>query len=528
MSRLGAGLALVLLALSGACSLLFESVTLSGAEQDAGDGDGAAAVGDFYISPTGDDNLDGTTPDTAFATWPRALGALTPDSTLVVMDGEYNESNSGYPVIDCGGGTTCGGDRCADGAEGSEIRIVAEHDRQAWLQTTGSWIEPAMTIRDCRFWSIHGLRLSGQDDESALIDDGKHIVLVDTGEDISLSDLLVHGSNRYQYGDLLHVRDSTRVLLERFEGYEFHLTAVEIEDSLNVEVRTSLLYGAGHPDLPGGAASDLDCDTRGERGLRFYGCEDSTADNVVVEEVCDGIAITPNYDDAQSRAVVVSGSMVRDARDGAFFVNSTCDAGCPGSGCVEDCDPTNINRDSRIHNSVAYDSQDGLRLHGMQAGVVENFSAINNDVGIDFQLGHDNNDTATPSAEVDHSLVLGGAVGLEIAADFPIDLSFVNLYGQTTTGIREMGSMVTRANMGNADPMLGSCVAYQPAGSPLRMLGVGAHIVDRTTGGGAVVEGPLWRAGGLFPCGADIDGYDQACTTLHERFFVGAAACPLP
>lgn len=532
MSRPGIGLFLALVSLAGGCSFLFDSVE-PGVDSDGGNPDAAAAVGDYYISPTGSDSDDGLTPETAFATWNHALGELAPGETLVAMDGVYDASNSGYPVIDCARGSNCGGGTCDDGAVGSELRIVAQHDRQAWIQVTGDWQEPAMTIRDCSSWSIHGLRMSGADIDNAQIDDGRYVMLVDNSRNITLTDLLLHETNRFEFGTLLQVKDSRQVVIEKLEGYLFHLTAVEIEDSENVELRSSVLYGEGHAKIPGGATGDSECADRGNRGLRFYGAINSSADNVVVEEVCDGIEVAPHDQQSESRNVAVSGSLVRDARDAAFYVRSTCHNACVGDVCPPSCDPNNVNRDTRIHNSLAYSAQEGIRLHGMEDAVLENFTAAECDIGLDIQLGHPENVTGMPSVQVHHSLVVGGGGGVSANADFDVMLSWINFFGQGKPVFELMGTGITQEDIGTIDPNLGSCLAYLPPDSDMRDADgvgghVGAHIIDRTSRGGATVEGPLWGDDGSFPCGAEVDSTIQQCKSVHQRFFVGSPGCALP
>ena len=51
---------------------------------------GAAGTRLYVSAGTGDDQADGRSPETAFATLPRAVGALGGGDTLVVMPGVYH------------------------------------------------------------------------------------------------------------------------------------------------------------------------------------------------------------------------------------------------------------------------------------------------------------------------------------------------------------------------------------------------------------------------------------------------------
>ena len=85
--------------------------------------------------------------------------------------------------------------------------------------------------------------------------------------------------------------------------------------------------------------------------------------------------------------------------------------------------------------------------------------------------------------------------------------------------------------------MLGGCLVYIPADSPMRGAGpggidIGANVVYRYRDG--VLTGlPLWDPQtGAFPCGAVVPGVNDdpatSCIGIHERLHVGTPDCALP
>jgi hypothetical protein len=93
---------------------------------------------------------------------------------------------------------------------------------------------------------------------------------------------------------------------------------------------------------------------------------------------------------------------------------------------------------------------------------------------------------------------------------------------------------------GQVDPMLGACLVYVPPGGPLATAGVGgvpigARIIDRLENGQPTGT-KLWDpVTGAFPCGATVNGLNDAsrgdvsCIGVHARLNVGANnGCALP
>jgi hypothetical protein len=89
------------------------------------------------------------------------------------------------------------------------------------------------------------------------------------------------------------------------------------------------------------------------------------------------------------------------------------------------------------------------------------------------------------------------------------------------------------------DPQLGGCYVVVPDTSPLMSAGaagasVGANIVFRQEDG-QVTTAKLWdQMTGQFPCGATVEGVNDApradvsCIGVHTRAHVGSNGCAIP
>jgi hypothetical protein len=86
----------------------------------------AAHATTYYISPTGSDTNSGTN-GAPFKIFVHALPVLQPGDTLLLMDGIYDGTNSGYPVVRCGAGAN-------NGTSTNPITVKAVNERQAWIR----------------------------------------------------------------------------------------------------------------------------------------------------------------------------------------------------------------------------------------------------------------------------------------------------------------------------------------------------------------------------------------------------------
>jgi len=55
----------------------------------------------FYLATSGDDGNNGQSTDLAWKTFAASIPKLAAGDTLIVRNGTYTSSNSGYPNINC-------------------------------------------------------------------------------------------------------------------------------------------------------------------------------------------------------------------------------------------------------------------------------------------------------------------------------------------------------------------------------------------------------------------------------------------
>src|SRR3989344_8950253 len=108
----------------------------------------------YYISPTGSDSNAGTSaaPSKTFA---FAIPKLQPGNSLILKNGTYNGSNSGYPNINCSAGAK-------NGTASARITIKAENERQAFIQGDGWQYPGVLSVSNCSYWNIIGLHLASK------------------------------------------------------------------------------------------------------------------------------------------------------------------------------------------------------------------------------------------------------------------------------------------------------------------------------------------------------------------------------
>lgn len=523
------------------CSLVFSASGEGSADGDGGPvgADAAPTEGDYFIAPDGDDSASGTR-EAPFLTWERALSALDPGEILVAKDGVYDPDVNGLPFIDCRF-ARCGNNACADGTEDNPIQVVADHQARAWLKANDSSTEASLTIRNCNYWQVRGLRASGAD----RIDGPTGVVEINDSSNIELSNLFIHDTNRMESSELMEIRNSSDVVVDGLEAYKFHRSAVSIVTSANVSVRNSYISGDESPDRAGGDESDSDCLDRGDIGVSFRGTTDGHLDSSIVEAVCDGVEIIPVPNGTVGTAKThLSNILVMDARESGVNVESSCDSACApfDTGCdvSVQCPGRRDVVDTVISNALIVDSDKGFEFEGPVGAVLSHITSIaHGGEAIHVKLGDASNVVLTQSLSVDHSLIIEGNNGVRVDADTGIDvvLDWLRLFGNGTNLDYDPATTKVNAMEINETPANTSeCYAYMPVDSVLATEdgdeGVGANIRYRSVDG-ALSNVPMWNANtGAFSCrpdlGDDFDYPTARCQTTHERFRIGGAGCPAP
>ena len=96
----------------------------------SGEFEASKAAGNvYYVSPSGSDSSSGTSAS-PWGTFSFAIPKLSPGDTLLLKNGTYNNSNSGFLNISCGS-------NAQNGIASAPITIKSENERMAWIKGDG-------------------------------------------------------------------------------------------------------------------------------------------------------------------------------------------------------------------------------------------------------------------------------------------------------------------------------------------------------------------------------------------------------
>jgi hypothetical protein len=486
----------------------------------------------YYLAPGGSDAADGRTPDTAWRTFDRAIPALAPGDTLVLLDGRYERGTTGLAAIDCRDGGNA-----RSGSAAAPITVRAANERRAFLASDGT--EAALGLYGCAWWRVEGLRLASRDDPRAG-QAGGYPLRVDDVEHVELRRLLGSHNNRMENTHVFAIENSRHVLLEECEAYFFHRHAFSVWRSRWVTIRRC--YANSMQRAAHGCCSDIDNRGHGDEAFSLYGTSDSVVENSVSENQANGFQIhgiaspldPSGHGGRRNRvlgcmslgdavAALVSSRVVgayHNARDNEFrdFVA----AGTSGNGLyLRGVAGTLIDRATLVGST----GSSGLVADSGDAGYGGTCGGGNPD-GCSFQ--------ATDVLALDNARA---GVAVSGTSDWTID--GINAAGNGVD-FHADGSRIGRAES-RPDPSVGvgpgRCVLWARPDSAAKGAGrdggdLGATVARRYQDG-VLTDAPLWDpATGAFPCGAVVAGVndgDLACANLHARLGVGDPdRCPMP
>ncbi len=471
-----------------------------------------------YIGPDGDDRAPGTR-EAPWRTFERAVELLTPGMSLVVLDGTYVPGDHGGLVPDCDGAASTG---TAD----APVFVRADNERQAHLETAG--VARGIFVRHCSHWRIRGLRVSGADAAGA---PPGAMVEVRESESVQLRRLLVHTNNRYQSSILVLLWQSSNLLIEESELYDFTGSGVRMGDVPGGVVRRVYANGRQRDDLPGcvvqGSAEQPECTLQDGGDYGTVVSSETTVENTVLEQVWIGVV------GSAVQGVRVLGSAVLGGTHGIVLASSN----------------GTTSADAQIHDVVGVEqSSRTLYLRTVQSAELSNVS------GIGAQVLQTDLDGGVPcpgggcDVQGANLLAVGsGADGLAMADGNVGAVVHSNAVGSTSedyrptndaiadeSGFWQLSSSVPTPRMGLGPE---DCIAYVPADSAMSGAGqdgqdIGANLLLRYVDG-VLTDAPLWDpTTAEFPCGATVRGINDdpanSCLGVHERLHVGTRGCPLP
>ena len=483
----------------------------------------------YYISPTGNNSNPGTSQASPWRTFTVAVSRMVCGDTLLLLNGTYTRSTSGYLHL--------ANRNCSAGAP---LTFRALQERQAWIAYDGQHdpsgnpqFDDGIGVINSAFLVFEGLRVSDVDSAAAWT----NAVFVIGSHHITFRKMLVHNNNRFYNAHLFDLQNSSFLLIEDSELYNFHRHGMTLPDN-SIARRVycnSRLFPCA---IPGGGtcfSAGLE-NQRGDACVALYPASNAIVENVISENndhlvEINGSGLCTNnhvlgsvslndvngaYNDSRGYAQV---QMIQNTVYQDFVAIGAGTNAVPGSatfgflcqGCL------NVRCDNcTILNSVASSGQGG---HGF---LTKDTDAAQYET--------------PPSFFSDNSLLAGNAGFGAYITTPTFQLDFTDFFANG--GVSSPPVSDPRiTNERTINPQLGTCRVYLPDASPLKTAGknggpIGANILYRYVDGNLTTQ-PLWNpTTGQFPCGATVAGLNNtagnSCINVHERLNVNVNGCPFP
>lgn len=315
-----------------------------------------AAGNTYYLAPTGSDSNPGTSA-APFRTFSFAIPRLTPGDTLILKNGTYTGSNSGYPNINCTS-------NAANGTAGQPITIQSQNERKAFIQ--GDGMSTPFSILSCQWWVVAGLHIENTDNPANTL---SNAAVLDVG--LSSHNIVVrrnllakpnrHGNNGVTGVGFSGEDDSSNITFEENEVYDHHRNGISCyeKNMSRCVLRRNYINARNYPCLPG---TEAWCSSGVNAGIITYGAKDSIIENNIVEG-------TSGLDSAGQNNRFY-GNVTRETTISGFH---SVHHGSPGWGeCCRSVDNLYVNN---VAADMPYNGIVGISAPGF---IVENFTAVNN------------------------------------------------------------------------------------------------------------------------------------------------------
>lgn len=484
----------------------------------------------LFIAPEGSDATGDGTLERPWRTFAHVIPMLRPGDHLLLKDGTYTGSTTGYPFIVCGTNAVHRTANAAHGTAEHPIAIRAQNERRAFLK--GDGIGQPFYLSGCGYWIVEGLRAEGADVPSEGGDErGSVFSVTHSSHHVVLRRLLGSKPNRHWNAMVILVTyGSHDVLVEESEAYDFHFLGFCVFEAGPVEMRRNYANGRGYADLPGGYPT-FD-PQQGDYGFIVSGGRDSLFENNVAERVAYGFSVqsaTPPI----TPGLTVSGTqffgnVALEAVQAGFHARSTCAGQNPCRDSSLILDQTEMTNNVALRCGVGFESEGGRRTSIAGGSVIDARRS-----GVVIASHPSNAGLAATTYVARTSVVTAESFGFELGTQSDWRIEDCNVFGAKGGGY-PVDARVLRST--SIDPKLGLCTVYPPAGSPLRGAAggadIGASIVFRSERGRPTAH-RLWsRTTGAFPCGTIVPGINDrdfdSCFSVHRRIGIGPPACPLP
>jgi hypothetical protein len=507
----------------------------------------------LYISPAGSDAgrdcLSASSPCRTFA-W--AFGKTNPNrvragDTVILKNASapsctsttcYTDAGTGPLALVCGASNpSTNGNRCDGsganalcGTASAPITIRAESERGAEFAMNG--LNGGIFLSGCQHYVLDGLFVTMADRS-----DGRstgqyrsnfHLVRSDS---IVVRNSLAWRNNRYGNTHLFHTNDSSNILFERCEAYDFHRHGFDVFESDRVTVRDSYTNRRSRPNIPGGYTSEA------HESVTTYASANVIIENVIVEGNGNGFGVNGGTTFNGRQAANNKHLNTIAFREGVGYVISARPADLRGpannhyenvlavstgsTSAVSHAFRAKAPIDAVLRNVTLYDTK-------TNGGFVATFQGDAGGGSAPYCQGSSRSPALNGGRcgfDIRNSIFwsngAGSSAGVELSATressaAPWDCA-ADYYTVGATGGAESnaaGCAFTHREGWNADPTLmglggKSCIVYVPAGSNMHNAGEGgtvdrgANVTCRYVNGvrqtGA--ENSVWRQGG---CGGGV------------------------
>ena len=477
-----------------------------------------ASARTLYLSPSGNDGQAGSQ-SAPWRTFAHAISALQAGDTLVLLDGVYQSSTTGYPQITCGTNAN-------NGVAGQPITLRAQNERKAFIKGNSSVASPFKMLR-CAYWNVEGLRVESGDFSTQTTSGA--IIAVTDSNNIVLRRNLARFNNRYANHHAVMIYRSKSVLVEESEIYSYHRHGFGAFSSSNVTFRSNYANSRAHADLEGGWRSAVS-KHRGDSGFIFYPGSDGLVENCISEGNDISFRVIARYGESDNNRFYGSISLtdihgtILSTHDGAYQPDDTYFEniafirpylrGIYAQGSIN----------TRCNNCSVFSARNdkSVSVHAMewpgQPGPSINYSFF-----------------------ADNLLAVSGASRGILITDHPTwRLDHVNSWGHGGTNFSPGQGDSRYVSAASVDPKLGGCLVRIPDSSPMKGSGVGGADIGANVlykyQNGVLTNAPMWDKsvdnGRFVGCGAIVPGVNDvagsSCIDVHKRLNVNRNGCSLP
>lgn len=467
----------------------------------------------YFISPTGNDSNTGTQ-TSPWKTFRFAIFHLAPGDTLILLDGTYDNSNSGFPIF-----------KNINGTSEKPITIKAMNERQAHIHNDGTTVSVSGT--NCSYLVVEGIQASSIDNPDSRPGTGGAFDFRNCHH-LTFKRLLLHHNNRYNNSHLFTLVRVTDSLVEESEFYYFHRHAVMTKPGSRNTFRRLYCHSRGYGNIRG-SYQNAHGPHGGDVCVSLY-----PGDNTIVENSIADVTTLSVFD------IQASGPTPADNNRFLGNISLNTEYGAVIKARPEP-GPTALGmpKNNTVTNFVAIGVEKvGIYFRGVRNQRCDHCMLLNNPIaGLLVDIEAVAPGDGSYSFFSDNSLSLSnGGPGFRIAQEIQTwSIVHANSLRNRVNYVPSSGKNYDVAK--SVDPAIGTCRVWIPDSSPMKGAGangkdIGANILYRYQDG-ILTDVPLWNPStGEFPHGASVTGLNdvagQSLFDVHKRLNVNRDGCSFP